>query len=84
MPVPKIPNVSRLNDYHSVALNSSIMKCFQLIVKAHITSSLPATLDPFQFLYTPNRSTDNARVLDLHCALPNLDCLLTTALLSTL
>ena len=30
------------------------------LVKDHITSTLPVTLNPLQFAYRPNRSTDDA------------------------
>ena len=33
------------------------MKCFERVVKDHITSTLPDTLDPLQFAYRPNRNT---------------------------
>jgi hypothetical protein len=42
------------------------MKCFEKLVKDHITSTLPDTLDPLQFAYRPNRSTDDA----IACTLP--------------
>lgn len=46
-----------------VALTSVIMKCFERLVKDHITSILPDTLDPLKFAYRPNRSTDDAIAL---------------------
>lgn len=49
------------------------MKCFEQPVKTFITSSLPDTLDPLQFPYRPNRSTDDAIALALHTALSHLD-----------
>ncbi|CDQ90248.1 unnamed protein product [Oncorhynchus mykiss] len=49
------------------------MKCFERLVKDHITSTLPETLDPLQFAYRPNRSTDDAIALTLHTALTHLD-----------
>ena len=49
------------------------MKCFERLVKDHITSILPATLDPLQFAYRPNRSTDDAIAVTLHTALSHLD-----------
>jgi gmma-aminobutyric acid receptor subunit gamma/cGMP-dependent protein kinase 2 len=48
------------------------MKCFERLVKDHITSTLPATLDPIQFAYRPNRSTDDAIAITLHTALSRL------------
>ncbi len=40
---------SCLNDYRPVALTSIVMKVFQRLLKNHICSSIPATLDHFQF-----------------------------------
>ena len=39
----------------------------------HITSTLPATLDPIQIAYHPNRSTDDAFAITLNIALSGLD-----------
>ena len=50
-----------------------MMKCFERLVKAHITSSLPSTLDPFQFAYRPKRSTDDAIATPLHLRLAHLE-----------
>ncbi|CDQ98771.1 unnamed protein product [Oncorhynchus mykiss] len=49
------------------------MKCFERLVKDHITSTQPDTLDPLQFAYRPNRSTDDAISTTLHTALTHLD-----------
>ena len=40
---------------------------------AHINCLIPATLDPLQFAYRPNRSIDDAISIALHTALSNLD-----------
>ncbi len=50
-----------------------MMKCFERLVMHHIKSSLPNTLDPFQFAYRPNRSTDDAISTTLHLALTHLE-----------
>ena len=71
VPVPKRPKITELNDYRPVALTSVIMKFFERLVKDHITSTLPDTLDPLRFAYRPNRSTDDA--ITLHTALSHLD-----------
>ncbi|KAI4875852.1 hypothetical protein NFI96_001584, partial [Prochilodus magdalenae] len=73
VPVPKKPAITCLNDYRSVALTSTAMKCFERLVKTHISSSLPATMDPHQFAYRSNRSTDDAVALTVHSALTHLD-----------
>ena len=49
------------------------MKCFERLVKDHITSALPDTLDPLQFSYRHNRSTDDAIAITLHSVLTHLD-----------
>lgn len=49
------------------------MKCFERLVKAHITASLPTTLDPYQFAYRPKRSTDDAIATALHLCLAHLE-----------
>ena len=68
IPVPKKAMVTELNDYCPFALTSVIMKCFERLVKDHITSTLPNTLDPLQFAYRPNTST--AMQSPSHCTLP--------------
>jgi hypothetical protein len=57
-PVPKNTKATCLNDYRPVALTSVTMKCFERLVMAHINTIIPETLDPLQFAYCPNRSTD--------------------------
>jgi hypothetical protein len=49
------------------------MKCFERLVMAHINNIIPETLDPLQFAYHPNRSTNNAISIELHTALSHLD-----------
>ncbi|XP_036420865.1 interferon-induced very large GTPase 1-like [Colossoma macropomum] len=73
VPVPKKSSVTCLNDYCPVALTSTVIKCFEQLVKAHICSTLPATMDPHQFAYRSNRATDDAIALTIHTALTHLD-----------
>ncbi|KAI3362263.1 hypothetical protein L3Q82_012229, partial [Scortum barcoo] len=73
VPVPKKTKILSLNDYRPVALTSTIMKCFERLVKLFITSSILDSLDPLQFAYRPNRSTEDAIALTLHTALSHLD-----------
>ncbi len=49
IPVPKNSKPSCLNDYRPVALTSTVMKVFERLLKKHICSSIPATLDTLQF-----------------------------------
>uniref|UniRef100_A0A6I8QMV9 Reverse transcriptase domain-containing protein n=1 Tax=Xenopus tropicalis TaxID=8364 RepID=A0A6I8QMV9_XENTR len=73
VPVPKKPLPTSLNDYRPVALTSVVMKCFELLVRDFIISSLPNSLDPLQFAYRSNRSTDDAISHLLHTRLSHLD-----------
>jgi hypothetical protein len=66
VPVPKKAKLTELN--RPAALTSVIMKYFEKQVKDHITSTLPDTVDPLQFAYRPNRSTDDAIDLFIGCA----------------
>ncbi|KAI4894750.1 hypothetical protein NFI96_033825, partial [Prochilodus magdalenae] len=71
--VPKTPAITCLNDYCPVALTSTAMQCFERLIKTHICSSLPATMDPHQFAKRSNRSTDDAIALTVHSAFTHLD-----------
>ena len=66
VPVPKNAKATDSHLYRLKALTSVFMKCFERLVKDHIPSTLPDTLDPLQFAYRPNRSTD----LNPHCPFP--------------
>ncbi len=71
IPVPKNNKPSCLNDYRPVALTSIVMKVFERLVKSHIGSSIPVTLDHLQFAYRPNRSTAISHIL--HSSLTHID-----------
>ncbi|KAI4882647.1 hypothetical protein NFI96_005649, partial [Prochilodus magdalenae] len=62
-----------MNDYRPIALTPIVMKCFERLILSHIKRSLPSTLDPHQFAYRANRSTDDAVSLAIHTALNHLD-----------
>ena len=49
------------------------MKCFERLVMANINTIIPETLDPLQFAYRPNRSTEDALSIALHTTLSHLD-----------
>ncbi|KAK1787685.1 hypothetical protein P4O66_016178, partial [Electrophorus voltai] len=73
VPVPKKPRPSGLNDYCPVALTSVMMKCFEKLLRDFITSSLPASMDPLQYAYRHNHSTDDTIAHLLHTSLTHLD-----------
>ncbi len=60
IPVPRKSPVSCLNNYRPIALTPIIMNCFERLVMHNINTSLPNTLNPLQFAYRPNRSTDDS------------------------
>ncbi len=78
IPVPKNSKPPCLNDYRPVALTSTVMKVFERLVKNHICSSIPATLDPLQFAYRPDRSTDDAISQVLHSSITHIDSKMAT------
>eukprot|EP00061_Rhincodon_typus_P013670 g40192.t1 len=57
----------------TTTLTSIIMKCFERLVMGHTNCSLPACLDPLQFAYQHNRSTQDAISLALYSSLEHLD-----------
>jgi hypothetical protein len=71
--VPKKAKITCLNDYHPVALTPVAMKCFERLIMAHINTIIRENLDPLQFAYRHNRSTDDTISIALHTALSHLD-----------
>ena len=61
-----------LNDLRPIALTSVAMKCVEKLVMAHINTIITETLDPLQFAYRPNKSTDDEISIALHTALFHL------------
>ncbi len=57
VPIPKKNKITCLNDWRPVALTPIFSKCFEKLVREHICSVLPASLDPLQFAYRSNGST---------------------------
>ncbi len=73
VPIPKKNKITCLNDWRPVALTPIFSKCFEKLVRDYICSVLPASLDPLQFAYRSNRSTDDAIAFTLHTALTHLE-----------
>ena len=71
VPVSKKATVTCLSDYCPIAFTLIAMTCFERLAMAHINSIILDDLDPLQFAYRPNRSTDDA--IALHIALSHLD-----------
>ena len=79
IPIPKKAKVSGLNDYRPVALTSVAMKVMERLVLAHLKSITDPALDPLQFAYRANRSTEDAVNMALHYILQHLDTAATYA-----
>ncbi len=73
VPIPKKNKIICLNDWRPVALTPIFSKCFEKLIRDHICSVLPASLDPLQFAYRRNRSTDDAIAFTLHTALSHME-----------
>ncbi len=73
VPIPKKNKITCLNDWRPVALTPIFSKCFEKLIRDYICSVLPASLDPLQFAYRSNRSTDDAITFTLHTALSHLE-----------
>ncbi len=73
VPIPKKNKITCLNDWRPVALTPIFSKCFEKLIRDHICSVLPASLDPLQFAYRSNCSTDDAIAFTLHTALSHLE-----------
>ena len=73
VPIPKKGKVTGLNDWRPVALTPIVSKCFEKHVRKMIYDKLPPTLDPLQFIYRQNRSTDDAIATALHTTLSHLE-----------
>ena len=63
-------NLSKLLLTHSTHIYSH--EVLERLVMAHISTIIPETLDPLQFAYCPNRSTDDAISNALYTALSQL------------
>ncbi len=73
VPIPKKNKITCLNDWRPVALTPIFSKCFEKLVRDYICSVLPASLDPLQFVYRSNGSSDDAIAFTLHTALSHLE-----------
>ncbi len=73
VPIPKKNKITCLNDLRPVALTPIFSKCFEKLVRDHICSVLPASLDLLQFAYRNNRPTDDTIAFTLHTTLSHLE-----------
>ena len=73
IPIPKKSNISRMNEYRSVALISVDMKVFERFVLKYLKTPTDGLLDLHEFVYQANRSVDDAVALSLHHNLEHLE-----------
>ncbi|KAI4889623.1 hypothetical protein NFI96_008800, partial [Prochilodus magdalenae] len=73
IPVPKSSTETGLNDYRPIALTPIVTKCFERLVMTHIKATIDVTVDPHQYAYRRNRSTDDAISSVVHTALTHLE-----------
>ena len=60
VPILKQPVISSMNDLHPVALTSAVMKVCERVALCKLEKLVKDYLDPLQFAYMKNRSTDDA------------------------
>ena len=60
MPIPKRPVIPSMNDLRHIALTSAVMKVYERVEKL-----VKEYIDPLQFAYRKNRSTDDAVLYSL-------------------
>ncbi|KAI4890204.1 hypothetical protein NFI96_001998 [Prochilodus magdalenae] len=69
--VPKSSSVTGLNDFWPFAFMPIVTKCFERLVMTHIKATIDVTVDPHQYAYRKNRSTDDAiSLFGPHCPHP--------------
>lgn len=59
VPVSKQSTMTCLNDYRPIALTPITLKCFERTVMTYTKKTIPDNMDPLQFAYRQNRSTDD-------------------------
>ena len=57
-PIPKVSTPTQLKEYRPIAITSCLCKILERLIKHYITQHTP--MDPYQFAYRHNRSTQDA------------------------
>lgn len=60
IPIPKKPCPKENNDYRPIALTSVLIKALEKLVVQHFLPTVESKLDPYQFAYRRERSTEDA------------------------
>ena len=61
--MPKKTAAKEYNDYRPIALTSVPFKCLERILLKHLLPEIEDNLDPYQFSYRKNKSTEDATLL---------------------
>ena len=73
VPVPKKDLPKEMNDFRPVTLTSILAKCCERAVRHLLMQHVEQWLDPLQFAYLKNRSTDDATLYLTHKITKHLD-----------
>lgn len=73
IPVPKKSCPLENNDYRPIALTSHVVKAMERIILGKVRSQVEAQLDPYQFAYLSNRSTNDAISTVTHLILKHIE-----------
>ena len=63
VPVPKKTTAKEYNDYRPIALTYVPFKCLERILLKYLLPEIEDNLDPYQFSYRKNKSTEDATLL---------------------
>ena len=63
VPVPKKTTAKEYNDYRPIALTYVPFTCLERILLKHLLPEIEEHLDPYQFSYRKNKSTEDATLL---------------------
>ena len=69
VPIPKRPVISSMNDLRPVTLTSAVMRVCERVVLCKLEKLVKDYIDPLQFAYRKNRSTDCAIFIRLRSLL---------------
>ena len=73
VPVTKRPVISSMNDFRPVALTSAVMKVCERVVLCKLEKVVKGYIDPLQFAYRKNRSTDDVVLHSLKITYSHLE-----------
>ena len=83
VPIPKLSVISSMNDLRPVALTSAVMKVCEQVVLCKLEKLVKDYIDPLQFAYRKNRSTDDTVLYSLENIYSHLENKIKTTTRST-